>query len=330
LQHRPKKILLTFDIEGWPPVEDNFDDASAICLCTILNLLEREDFQGIFFVTGSIAEQLHQYPDILDKLSDHKIGYHSSAHNAQPGIIAITDVPSYEKAVALSLERETSHINLVNGKIEGKGGLLALKETFPSNNIECFRAPFFGWSPPHLEALRELGIKYDFSTHISNHPVLFKEIVFYPIPVPIDTVEFTLVQRIGNSVSFKTLTSIMLHRRLTILSLHPSALLVKHCFDNTRRSPRGKTMIKFTVCMLKLLFRRIHFLQRHNLVKVTASLGGDFETLDARDLNVRQIYQRSIQTPVQLFSHNPKYVLSHFMYFFNSDKINSIVPSASL
>ena len=121
LPHKPNKIMLTFDIEGWPPLEDNFDDASAICLHTILNLLERENFHGIFFVAGSIAEQLHQYPDILDKLSDHKIGYHSSAHNVQPGIIALTDVPSYKKAVALSLERETSHINLVNGKIEGKG-----------------------------------------------------------------------------------------------------------------------------------------------------------------------------------------------------------------
>lgn len=330
MQHRPKKILLTFDIEGWPPVEDNFDDASAICLRTILNLLERENFQGIFFVTGSIAEQLHQYPDILDKLSDHKIGYHSSTHNVQPGIIALTDVPSYKKAVALSMERATSHINLIDGEIEGKGGLLALKETFPSNNIECFRAPFFGWSPPHLEALKQLGIKFDFSAHISDNPVLFKEIVFYPIPMAIDTAEFTLVQRMNHNVSLRSLTILMMQKRLTILSLHPSALLVKNCFDNTRRSPRGKTMIKFTVCMLKLLFRRIQFLQRHNLVRVTTSLGGDFETLDARDLNVKHIYRRSIQTPVHLFSHNPKYVFSHFMHFFNSDKINSVASSASL
>lgn len=320
--------MLTFDVEGWPPREDYFDDASAACLRTILHLLEQENFQGIFFVTGSIAEGLRKYPDIVEMLSCHTIGYHSSAHNVQPGIISFTDVPSYEKAVALSIERETSHINLTNGKFEGKGGLLALKETFPKNNIECFRAPFFGWSPPHLEALKKLGIRYDFSSHISDHPVLFKEIIFYPVPIAIDTAEFTLVQR-NDGLFLKSLTSILLQRKLSVLSLHPSALLVKDCFDKTRRRPRGKTMIKLTICMVKLLFKRIHFLQDLNLIKITTSFGRKFEPLDVKKVNVRRIYHKSVKTPIEFFNHNPKYVFLHFVHFFNSDESYNTISNAT-
>ena len=311
--------MLTFDVEGWPPKEDYFDGASATCLREILNLLEQESFRGIFFVTGCIAEQLHEYPDIVERLSHHRIGYHSLTHNVQPGIISLTDVPSYEEAVTRSIERETSRINLTNGKSEGKGGLLALQATFPTNNIECFRAPFLGWSPPHLEGLRRLGIKHDFSALITDHPVLFKEIVFYPASMAIDAAEFTLIQR-TNSILLKSLTSILLQRKLSILSLHPSALLVKNFFDKTRRSPRGKTMLKLTICMLKLLFKRIHFLQSLNLVKVTSSSERDFKPLDVGKINIERIYQKSVQTPIDLFNYNPKHVFSHFLYFFNSDE----------
>ena len=69
LKQRANKVILTFDIEGWPPREDYFDEASRVCLTMTLNLLEDEGFRGIFFVTGSVAEKLREYPNIIEKLT---------------------------------------------------------------------------------------------------------------------------------------------------------------------------------------------------------------------------------------------------------------------
>lgn len=318
---QPSKIILTFDVEGPPPREDYFCDSSAFCMKSVLDLLERNSFRGIFFITGSVAEKLRKYPRLAKRLSRHTIGYHSSVHYAQMGILRFTDVQSYSEAVSISIKRETSRINLENGKIQGKDGLLTLNEVFPLNNVECFRAPFFGWSPPHLEALKKLGIKFDFSTHISDSPFFFKGVVFYPIPISIDTLSSTVVRRENNEILIRTLMSILLQRKLVVLSLHPSMLLVNNCFDkNRRQSPRGKAMIKLAILMLRLLFKQIKLLEKLGVLQVTTRLNGNFEHLNPRKVDVKKIYLQSIHTPVELFGYHPKHVFSHFSHFFSSNE----------
>jgi len=107
----------------------------------------------------------------------------SSSHSVHPTIFEFTDLESYDEAFQTSIVRETAHINPLTGKVEGVGGIIALKSFFPKKQIISFRAPGYCWTPPHLEALKTLGITYDFSTRFSNEPINFKGITFYPFTV---------------------------------------------------------------------------------------------------------------------------------------------------
>jgi len=321
LRHYPNQVLLTFDVEGLPPREDSFDGASLMCLRKTLDLLENVDFKGIFFITASAAEQIRKYPDLVEQLSCHEIGYHSSSHSVKPRIIEYTDVASYKEAVAVSLKRETSHINPETGQIEGKGGILALRKTFPRNDIVCFRAPFFGWSPPHLEALKKLGIMFDFSSSISEHPVSFRGITFYPCSIPIDDcIEATFVRREPKDIFPKPIFSILLRRRVTVLLMHPPTLLVKNpCAGRDKYQIAGNVRTKIVISLLRFLFDRIRFLQKINLIEVTSSLSQNWRPLNLEKIDVKRIYWRSVQSLTHLFNYNPRFVLSHFMRFFDQD-----------
>lgn len=82
-----------------------------------------------------MAEKLENFPNIVQLLNEHEIGYHSSSHSVRPTIFEFTDIQDYEKAYQISLERETSHINPLTGKIEGKGGIHSVKNLFPKKQI---------------------------------------------------------------------------------------------------------------------------------------------------------------------------------------------------
>lgn len=322
LKDQPNQVLLTFDVEGLPPKEDVFDNASLMCLRMIVDLLDEKSCKGIFFITASAADHISKYPDLVERLSNHEVGYHSSSHSVKPRIIEYTDVASYEDAVAISLKRETSHINSETGQIEGEGGILTLRKTFPKNDIVCFRAPFFGWSPPHLEALKKLGIKYDFSSNISEHPVSFKGMTFYPLPLAIDKIDAMFVHRGSKDIFPKPITSILLRRKVTVLSMHPPSLLIKNPFAARDKYQIGSNVrIKLLISMLRLLFDRIYFLRKTSLIEVTPPLSKNWQPPHLEKTDVKRIYRQSVQSLMQLFNTNPKFVFSHFMRFFDQDPI---------
>jgi len=319
LEDRPNQVLLTFDVEGLPPKEDFFDNYSITCVHKTLDLLEEKGLKGIFFFTGLGAEQIRKYPDLVERLGCHDIGYHSSSHSVKPRIIEYTDVPSYEEAVAVSLKRETSHTNPETGQVEGRGGILALRETFPKNDIVCFRAPFFAWSPPHLEALKKLGIVFDFSSIISEDPVSFRGIVFYPCSIPIDSALRTFVYKGPGDLFPKPISSAMLRRKVTVLTMHPQALLVKNLYaGRDEYSIGGNVRTKFVFSLIKLFLDEICFLQKSNLIEVTSSLSQNWQSLRLENIDVERIYRGSVQHVMRLFNCNPRFVLSHFIHFFES------------
>ncbi len=80
-----------------------------------------------------MAEKLSDFPDTVELLSEHQIGYHSSSHSIHPTLFEFTDVESYEEAYQTSLIRETAHINPLTGEIEGSGGIQALQGFSPKN-----------------------------------------------------------------------------------------------------------------------------------------------------------------------------------------------------
>lgn len=324
MRDQPNEVLLTFDVEGLPPKEDIFDTTALLCLNMTLDILESTDFKGIFFITASAAEQIRKYPELVKRLSGHVIGYHSSSHSVKPRIIEYTDVPSYDEAFAISLQRETSHINPETGQIEGKGGILALRETFPKNDITCFRAPFLAWSPPHLEALKKLGIKFDFSSSISERPVSFRGVTFYPCPIPIDDgIEATFIHRGSRDFFPKPIESILLRRRVTVLSMHPPILRVQNLFDSKKEYEIGDdARNKLVASLLQLLLNRIRFLKKANLIEVSSPLNQKTQPTQLTRLqieDVRRIYSESVQSQLRLFNINPQFVFSHFMHFFDQD-----------
>ena len=79
-------IYLTFDCEDFINVR------SMLALHRILELLQKYDVKGLFFLTGHMAEKIRNFPKILDLLENHEIGYHSSAHSVHPTIVEYTDV----------------------------------------------------------------------------------------------------------------------------------------------------------------------------------------------------------------------------------------------
>jgi len=115
-----------------------------------------------------MAEKFSNHPKILELLRNHEIGFHSSAHSVRPITPEYTDIKSYSQAYSVSLERETAHINPLTGKTEGKSGIHLLQDLFYPKKIEAYRALGMSWTPPHLEALADLGIKYDFSFNVTT------------------------------------------------------------------------------------------------------------------------------------------------------------------
>lgn len=320
LREQPKKVMLTFDVEGLPPKQDFFDHASAMYVNKTLDLLEEKDFKGIFFLTGTVAEQIRRYPEIVERLACHEIGYHSSTH-ARPTITECTDVASYEEAVSVSLKRETSRIGFGNRHFEDEGGILALRKTFLRNDIRAFRAPFLAWSPPHLEALKRLGITFDFSSGISDDPVFFRGIEFYPYPIPIDGVVRTFVHKDPEDFFVQPITSTLLRRNVTVLVMHPSNLPVKNPFASADKlKVGGEIRTKFVISFQRLLLDSIHFLQKTNLIQVTSSLGQKGQPLCPEKIDVKRIYRLSVKEVTRLFDCNPRFVLSHFTRFFGQRK----------
>ncbi len=324
LREQPKKVMLTFDVEGLPPKQDFFDDASAMYVNKTLDLLEEKGFEGIFFLTGTVGEQIRRYPDIVERLACHKIGYHSSSH-ARPTIIEYTDVDNYEEAVAESVKRETSRTGSGRRRFEEEGGILALRKTFPRNDIRAFRAPFLAWSPPHLEALKRLGIPFDFSSGISDDPTFFRGIEFYPYPIPIDGVVRTFVHKAPGNFFVQPITSTLLRRNVTVLAMHPSNLPVKNPFASADKlKVGGKIRTKFIISFQRLLLDSIHFLQKTDLIQVTSSLSQTWQPLCQEKIDVERIYRLSVQEVKRLFGCNPRFVLSHFRRFFGQLKATEL------
>lgn len=311
-----RKFFLTFDIE------DFISKNSILALKRILESLKKYDLKALFFITGNMAEKLRNFPIIVDMLNEHQIGYHSSSHSVHPTIFEFTDVKDYKEAYRISLQRETSHVNPLTGKIEGKGGIYALKALFPKKQIASFRAPGNCWSPPHLEALKSLGIPYDFSTNVSSVPVNYKGITFYPYPI--------IAHWQGKLSEYFTLLVSLLKCKTTVIGLHPNLLVNQHEWDSIYWNYNPKKLIQPPVRSsqevvsllrkLDLLLKHIRNLQEIDLIELTPNLKKSYKNLLVTKTNVKRWYQTSIGWAIKQ-KYKPRFLYRHFLKFFkmNSD-----------
>jgi len=313
-----RQFLLTFDTE-------DFISPNAIpTLQRVLESLKKHDLSGIFFITGHVAEHLRNFPDTIDLLNEHSIGYHSSSHSVHPTIFEFTDVADYKEAYRASIRRETSHINPLTGEIEGKGGIHALAETFHQKQIVAFRAPGHCWSPPHLEALRDLGIKYDFSTDMSRTSVNYKGLTFYPRPI--------MGHWEGKLSEYRVLSIALTRRNISVLTIHPSLYANNTEWDLiywksnpkqlTALPPRSSKETEKLLHKLDKLFNRLRTLEKIGVIEVTTHLEESKKTLTPTSTDVEDYYQTSI-TWAKKQDYKPKFLHQHFQKFFETNSIHT-------
>jgi hypothetical protein len=309
-----RKILLTFDVE-------DFINPNAIsALYRILQILEKYKIKAIFFITGHMAEKISNYPRILELLKNHLIGYHSSSHSVRPTIPEYTDVKDFEKAYEASIQRETSHINPTTGKTEREGGIFFLQELFMPQQIQAFRAPGMCWTPSNLEALRDLSIRYDFSSSLAfSEPVCYRGLTFYP---------FTILQEWhGTSYDYECLLSSISRRKITVLDLHPTLLVNKVEWDSIyyRGNPntlskvpkRPKKEAERLFYKLELLIKRIKTLEKAKIVDTYPTLNKSNEVLKLTRKKIDCCYEKSVQWVIKRFNYYPKHIKNQFYEFFN-------------
>ena len=310
-----KKLILTFDIE------DFINPNAIIALRTILEMLNIYRIRSILFITGHMAERLSNFPEILDLLKNHEIGFHSSSHSVRPTIPEFTDIKNYHNAYKISIERETAHINPLTGDIEGEGGIFFLKDLFHPKKIEAYRAPGMSWNPPHLEALIDLGIKYDFSSYINiSEPIWYKGVTFYP---------YTFTQQWeGSLFDYQCLLSALMKRKVAVFDLHPTLFVNQNTWDSIyykgnpqklfKARKRNLKEAKSLFRKFKLLLKHITLLQRSRLIKVNPNLNTPTRDLIMCKKEVQKCYEASIGWPKKYFNYNVKYTRAHFYNFFEA------------
>jgi Polysaccharide deacetylase len=311
-------FFLTFD------TEDFISENSVSSLYHILELLKKRELIGLFFITGSMAEKLSAFPDTIELLNEHQIGYHTSSHSIHPTLFEFTDVESYEVAYQNSLIRETSHVNVFTGEIEGAGGLHALKSLFPKKQILAFRAPGYCWTPPHLDAMKTLGVTYDFSTNISLDPISYHGITFYPFTMLVTNWQ-------GGFREHFLLQRLTLRREVSVLTIHPSTMVNQLDWDAIyypknsnfesnpsnldQPPPRNPTDIISTYHRFDLLLRHLAALQKLHLLKVTPELKTTSKILPPASIDVDKCYTFSIKW-AEGFGYKPRFIYNHFSRFF--------------
>lgn len=298
----------------------------------ILKLLHKYNLKGLFFLTGHIAEKMRYFPRILDLIGDEEIGYHSSAHTVRPTIIEYTDVKDYALARQISVKRETKHINPLTGELEGKGGIILLRNLFPNKKIVSFRAPGFSYSPPHLEALKELGIRFDFSTNLSQKPVDYKNLTFYPYPSIFDVI---------NTLSYASIFRSLSKSRLVVLDFHPNYFVNINYWDSIYFSGNPKRLhtvqgrswkdTKVIFRRFELFLRRISYLQKNGVLEITPPLERGKRKKSLAMECVIKSYQNSTIWTKEYLAYNPRQILKHYMKFFdlNDRTIEGISPCVS-
>lgn len=312
------EIILTFD------VEDFISNNSTWALQIILEYLEEFGLKAIFFITGHMAERLQNFPEITNFLKDHEIGYHSSSHSVHPTIFEFTDISDYKEAYSISQRRETAHINPLNGKVEGKGGIHSLRKLCPTKKIIAYRSPGYCWSPPHIEAIRDLGIRFDSSTNLANASrttsVHYKGITFYPCP--------TVAHWTGRVSDYRDFMLPLLRNKISVLGLHPSLFVNRNEWDSIYHSGNPKHItkplmrnhheIKSLFSRFNLLLSQLAWLQKTKVVNITTDLKKSDKEMTMNEEAVERCYETSVMWAQQYFNYKPRFFRQHFFEFFDS------------
>ena len=315
------KLFLTFDCE------DFINPKSTSALLRILEMLHENNLRGIFFLTSDMCEKLQNYPTVLDMLEGEQVGYHGTSHSTHPLIPEYTDTEDRQVAFHTSLDRERAKINPLTGEVEGKGGILLLRETFRNNRIISFRAPGFCWSPDHIEALEQLGIRFDFSTNISQIPARLGKITFYPIPEKRYGLKPVIrsILRAGFRSKSDTFPTCL---QYSLLLIHPDYFVNNGLWDsiyfdgNPKRLQRVPSLsVEKTERRLRdfgLFLKGLRVLVKSSALEVTPELEDSQYGPHLDQNDAYRVYLRSVMWSRRFFGYEPKFLRQRFLEYFHS------------
>jgi hypothetical protein len=239
-------------------------------------------------------------------LAAHEIGYHSSLHTRRPTIQEYTDLEDYDEAVRISMRHES-----------GPYGLPFFRETFRQKDISAFRAPRMAWSPPHLVALHCLGIRFDFSTRISNDVVTHRGMTFFPKPTEID--------RILNPVTLASVVKRLLTRQIIVVGLHPSVLMYKGWWDwefmyldvGSRYRPKARSSLDMAIHLVafRVFLLLVRILRDIGFVEVTPRLRHSLVPLRTSTVDVAALCRASISASIWFIRYRPRNFMRHLSLF---------------
>jgi len=223
------------------------------------------------------------------------------------------------------MKMETSHINPLTGEVEGRGGILLVRDLFPTKQIIAYRAPGCCWSPPHTEALRDLGIKFDFSSNFSSKPVYYKGLTFYPHPI--------IAQWQAKFSDYSIFWLSVLRHRVTVIGLHPSSFVNQDEWDSiywdgnpkhiTPPCPREIDEIESLFHSLNLFLKQIKWFEKMRLIEVVSSPRKSERNLTVTKNTVEKCYETIVAWAKKFFNYEPKFLRRHFFKFFNLPFSNS-------
>ncbi|MDB4868352.1 MAG: hypothetical protein JWR03_2685 [Cohnella sp.] len=141
------KVLFWFDVEDYVTPE------SQEALLGLINLCEERHIKGIFKLVGEKARILetHNRTDILEKLKNHEVGYHTDYHSVHPTISEYLEHFGFREG-AEQFDRE-----------ESKG--LQDVERITGMPVTCYGQPGGSWAPQTFPAMLKWGIP----VYLDNH-----------------------------------------------------------------------------------------------------------------------------------------------------------------
>jgi hypothetical protein len=173
-----------------------------------------------------------------------------------------------------------------------------------------------------LEALTKLGIKYDFSTRLKTGPSFYKGIQFYPFPIvlcPPDGYPFNL-RTLARSLRM------ILSNGTAVLLLHPTSLINKEYWDSIYFQGNPKVVVpakdrneqeqRHQIKEFALFVKRISSLKKAGLIEVTPPFRNASKCLKPTRELVNKIYLDSLQWGIENFDCKPRFLYSHYLYFF--------------
>ncbi|MBP9988701.1 MAG: polysaccharide deacetylase family protein [Ruminococcus sp.] len=137
-----KYAVITMDVEDWYHTyfpEENVDRSKTLLdgLDVALDIMDKKNIKGSFFVVGEIADRLADKIRKMDK-NGHDIAVHNYVH-IRP----------------LSMEKKEYKEQLTESKTK--------IENILGHKVAGYRAPSFGIDDEHLEVVQECGFSYDSS-----------------------------------------------------------------------------------------------------------------------------------------------------------------------